>query len=178
MLASTSERETPRDAFLGPPPARPPPNLTGFSPPSYNNAISSAGIKLPDVPTELPTPLPPLAHGNSGLDLKLPSLSSLTNDMALSPPHNAQWPPMNTFFSHHVPGPLGPQTIDSPTRMDLDTSSNSVISAASPDTLHDARASSVSLDDPDVRLAAEALGDLRAGTFDWCCFGVALELCR
>jgi hypothetical protein len=46
--------------------------------------------------------------------------------------------------------------------MDLDASSNSAISAASPDRLTDPRASSVSLDDPDVRLAAEALGDLRA----------------
>jgi hypothetical protein len=54
-------------------------------------------------------------------------------------------------------------TIDSPTRMDLDASTNSVVSAASPDGL--ARAGSVSLDDPDVRLAAEALGDLRAGVF-------------
>jgi hypothetical protein len=44
--------------------------------------------------------------------------------------------------------------------MDLDASTNSVVSAASPDGL--ARAGSVSLDDPDVRLAAEALGDLRA----------------
>jgi hypothetical protein len=47
--------------------------------------------------------------------------------------------------------------------MELDASSNSVISAASPDRTHELRASSVSLDDPDVRLAAEALGDLRAG---------------
>ncbi|KAI0097303.1 transcription factor Opi1-domain-containing protein [Nemania sp. FL0031] len=38
----------------------------------------------------------------------------------------------------------------------------STSSAASPDRLLDGRASSVSLDDPDVRMAAEALGDLRA----------------
>ena len=50
-----------------------------------------------------------------------------------------------------------------PMRMDLDTSSNSGASAASPDRFADGRASSVSLDDPDVRMAAEALGDLRAG---------------
>jgi hypothetical protein len=49
--------------------------------------------------------------------------------------------------------------------MDMDASSSSAmsVSAASPDCLYDGRASSVSLDDPDVRLAAEALGDLRAG---------------
>ncbi|KAI0546129.1 transcription factor Opi1-domain-containing protein [Xylaria curta] len=46
--------------------------------------------------------------------------------------------------------------------MDTDTSSNGTMSAASPDRFHNGRASSVSLDDPDVRMAAEALGDLRA----------------
>ncbi|KAI0005780.1 transcription factor Opi1 [Xylariaceae sp. FL0662B] len=46
--------------------------------------------------------------------------------------------------------------------MDVDNSSNSGLSAASPDCFQDGRASSVSLDDPDVRMAAEALGDLRA----------------
>lgn len=50
-------------------------------------------------------------------------------------------------------------------KMDVDTSSNSGASAASPDRFADGRASSVSLDDPDVRMAAEALGDLRAGQF-------------
>lgn len=47
-------------------------------------------------------------------------------------------------------------------RMDVDSGSNSGISAPSPDRFQDGRASSVSLDDPDVRMAAEALGDLRA----------------
>jgi transcriptional repressor OPI1 len=49
--------------------------------------------------------------------------------------------------------------------MEVDVSSNSAlsVSAASPDQFTEGRASSVSLDDPDVRLAAEALGDLRAG---------------
>ncbi|KAI0017138.1 transcription factor Opi1 [Xylariomycetidae sp. FL0641] len=47
--------------------------------------------------------------------------------------------------------------------MDLDSSSNSGLSASSSDRLQqDGRASSVSLDDPDVRMAAEALGDLKA----------------
>ncbi|KAI0509009.1 transcription factor Opi1-domain-containing protein [Xylaria bambusicola] len=46
--------------------------------------------------------------------------------------------------------------------MDVDTSSSGTVSSASPDRFHDGRASSVSLDDPDVRMAAEALGDLRA----------------
>ncbi|KAF9877209.1 hypothetical protein CkaCkLH20_05475 [Colletotrichum karsti] len=46
--------------------------------------------------------------------------------------------------------------------MDLDISNNSAMSAASPDRYYEGRAASVSLDDPDVRMAAEALGDLRA----------------
>ncbi|KAI0427139.1 transcription factor Opi1-domain-containing protein [Xylaria sp. FL1042] len=46
--------------------------------------------------------------------------------------------------------------------MDGDVNSTSTVSTASPDRFPDGRASSVSLDDPDVRMAAEALGDLRA----------------
>ncbi|KAI0439023.1 transcription factor Opi1-domain-containing protein [Xylaria telfairii] len=46
--------------------------------------------------------------------------------------------------------------------MDVDASSNGTMSAASPDRFQNGRSSSVSLDDPDVRMAAEALGDLRA----------------
>ncbi|KAF4465245.1 Clock-controlled 8 [Fusarium albosuccineum] len=164
MLAPTSDRETvsSHDALLGPPPARPPASLMSFSPPSYSNVVSANAIKLPDVPnTELPGPLPPLARLEADNDIKLPSLSSLTSDMAFDAP-KGHWPPLNHLSAYHVPGPLIPQTIESPTRMDLDASSNSVVSAASPDRLLDARASSVSLDDPDVRLAAEALGDLRA----------------
>ncbi|KAI1822607.1 transcription factor Opi1-domain-containing protein [Xylaria intraflava] len=42
------------------------------------------------------------------------------------------------------------------------TSSTGGVSTASPDHSQDGRASSVSLDDPDVRMAAEALGDLKA----------------
>ncbi|KAF7561248.1 hypothetical protein G7046_g2895 [Stylonectria norvegica] len=101
-------------------------------------------------------------------DVKLPSLSSITGahcpprlDMALSPP-TSHWLPLNPIPAYHTSGPRAPQTMDSPTRNDLDASSNSVVSAASPDRLLDGRSSSVNLDDPDVRLAAEALGDLRA----------------
>ncbi|KAJ4321272.1 transcriptional regulator opi1 [Fusarium piperis] len=158
MLAPTSDRETSssREALLGPPPARPPPSLMGFSPPAYSN--SAHAIKLPDVPN---TELPPLSHLEADNDIKLPSLSSLTSEMALDPPKN-HWPSLNPIHPYHALAPLGPQTMDSPTRMDLDASSNSVVSAPSPDRFLDARSSSVSLDDPDVRLAAEALGDLRA----------------
>ncbi|KAM0549820.1 hypothetical protein ACHAPJ_009259 [Fusarium lateritium] len=160
MLPTDRETES-RHVLLGPPPARPPASLMAFSPPTYSNAISSNAIKFPDVPdTDLPTSLPPLARLEADNDIKLPSLSSLTSEMALEPPK--AWPLLHPIPPYHAP--LGLQTIDSPTRMDLDASSNSVVSAASPDRLLDARASSVSLDDPDVRLAAEALGDLRAAS--------------
>lgn len=181
MLAPASDRDTAvttHDALvLGPPPARPPPSLMGFSPPAYSlkpNAILSsdstlAGLKLPDVPTtELPPPLAQPPHNEH--DIKLPSLSSITGghcprgDIAMGVP-TSHWPPLNPLPAYHAPGPQHFQAIDSPARMDLDTSSNSVASAASPDRFLDGRASSVSLDDPDVRLAAEALGDLRAGRF-------------
>lgn len=52
---------------------------------------------------------------------------------------------------------------DSPDVMDLDTMRSGPLSAVSPDGRLDGRAGSVNIDDPDVRLAAEALGDLRAG---------------
>ncbi|KAF4998227.1 hypothetical protein FGRMN_3276 [Fusarium graminum] len=154
------DRETESRHFLGPPPARPPPSLMSFSPPAYSNVVLQTATKFPDVPiTDLST-LPPLARIEADNDIKLPSLSSLTNEMALEPPK--AWPSLN-----HMPlyqSPVAFAHADSPTRMDLD-STNSVVSAASPDRLVDARAGSVSLDDPDVRLAAEALGDLRAGVF-------------
>jgi len=47
--------------------------------------------------------------------------------------------------------------MDSPSGMDLDT----------PESRGRRGGSVLSIDDPDVRLAAEALGDLRAGTFAW-----------
>lgn len=95
----------------------------------------------------------------------LPPLSTVTRGQGLRDVNGFQqqlptasgWPSLS---------PLGlPPTAktDSPSTMDLDTGSNSVNSATSPDRYGDGRAPSVNLDDPDVRLAAEALGDLRAG---------------
>ncbi|KAF5580211.1 clock-controlled 8 (ccg-8) [Fusarium pseudoanthophilum] len=150
------DRESESRHVLGPPPARPQ-SLMAFSPPAYSNVASPNAIKFPDVPSDIPTSLPPLARFDADNDTKLPPLSSLTSEMAMEP--TKTWLPF-----HPIPyPPVHAHSIDSPTRMDLDGSSNSVVSAASPDALLDARAGSVSLDDPDVRLAAEALGDLRAG---------------
>ncbi|KPM40808.1 hypothetical protein AK830_g5761 [Neonectria ditissima] len=172
MLAPTRDRESApsHDVVLGPPPPLPAPHLMGFSPPAYtpSHLVAASAMNFPDVPTTelpaprslpLPLPLPPLSHRDA--DFKLPSLSSLTNDLALNPP-NAHWPPLNSLPPYHPSGPQPMQTAGSPIKMDMDTSSNSAASAASPDRPLDARSGSVSLDDPDVRLAAEALGDLRA----------------
>ena len=66
------------------------------------------------------------------------------------------WPSSNPFVSYYRPPHGSPSTasargVDSPGAMDLDDSRG-------------VRGGSVlSIDDPDVRLAAEALGDLRAG---------------
>ena len=66
------------------------------------------------------------------------------------------WPSSNPFVSYYRPPHGSPITrsargVDSPGAMDLDDSRG-------------VRGGSVfSIDDPDVRLAAEALGDLRAG---------------
>lgn len=143
------------------------------SPPAYSQ--SAAAIHFPDVPTsDLVLPLPnrprALSHDRDGASRNnnvLPPLSSLTGGqpLPLRPETTHAWPPMQPLTSYtpsHAQAPQAPR-MDSPNTMDLDASSNSVASAASPDRHQDGRASSVNLDDPDVRLAAEALGDLRAG---------------
>lgn len=124
----------------------------------------------------LPTRLPPLAHHDHD-DRMLPSLSTITGDLAmrggmapehpssLPPPH---WPPP-AFNASPSPSTAYRQTLphppDSPaTTMDFD-GSGSVTSAPSPERVYEGTPTSLTLDDPDVRLAAEALGDLRAGEF-------------
>ncbi|OTA90036.1 hypothetical protein M434DRAFT_23137 [Hypoxylon sp. CO27-5] len=67
-----------------------------------------------------------------------------------APPSLTHWPSLNPLTAYYTPSHV--QNAESPMRMDVDTSSSSGLSAPS----------SVSLDDPDVRMAAEALGDLRA----------------
>ncbi|KJZ73957.1 hypothetical protein HIM_06625 [Hirsutella minnesotensis 3608] len=113
----------------------------------------------PDIDS-LPTKLPPLK--NHDCDMKLPSLSSLTAEVMsdASPPPPPQWPTLNSPLAYRPPQSSVSQA-DSPATMDLDASS--VVSTAASDRQYDGASSSgVTLDDPDVRLAAEALGDLRA----------------
>jgi hypothetical protein len=96
--------------------------------------------------------------------------SSMTSSQHSSPPSFSQIQSRSQSQSRSPLPPPPPaaahaQRFDSPATMELDTISNSGISAPSP-----GRASSVSLDDPDVRLAAEALGDLRAGKWRYSSF--------
>ncbi|TRX91846.1 hypothetical protein FHL15_007165 [Xylaria flabelliformis] len=77
-----------------------------------------------------------------------------------APPPLTHWPSLNPLTAYYNPSHV--QDPEPPLRMETDTSSSGTMSAASPDRFHNGRASSVSLDDPDVRMAAEALGDLRA----------------
>lgn len=142
--------------------------IYGHQRPPYQSH-DPASLQFPDAPTtDLPPiqPVSALAHDHGSA---LPSLSSVTGTQSFHPlPHLAE----STNTSQPAPAPswpaqphresLPPRPAESPAKMDVDTSSNSVASTASPD-YFDGRASSVSLDDPDVRLAAEALGDLRAG---------------
>lgn len=156
--------------------------------PAQSSAHSSPHI--PSTPSDDTTAPPPEASRllrspssttlANGHDRTLPPLRSITrgqplhrNDMAdlvgSSTPPPPPWSAMTSLPLHNSHQDTGPSpapahsTVDSPATMDLDTRSNSVASAASPDARSENRAASVNLDDPDVRLAAEALGDLRTG---------------
>lgn len=151
-----------------------------YPPPSYAQAHDPVGLRFPDPPKAELAPIKPIY--TPGHDEKistnnhLPSLSTLTASSAplYTPPHPsepsysppappplAHWPCINPLTAYYNPSHA--QNAESPMRMDVDTNSSSGLSASSPDRFQDGRASSVSLDDPDVRMAAEALGDLRAG---------------
>lgn len=101
--------------------------------------------------------LPPLQVKNN--DRKLPSLSFITN------PDNSDMSSLaRTPVPPHLHGAMpyrqAATSVEAPD-MDVDT----IASAAStPSTgQKEGTPASVNLEDPDVRLAAEALGDLRAG---------------
>jgi hypothetical protein len=135
------------------------PSISGPFPPSYSQAHDSS------VPTSLPATLHTSSHNER--DVMLPPLSTVTRGQGLRDVNGFQQKPSSASGWPSL-SPLGLPTtakIDSPSTMDLDTGSNSVNSATSPDRYGDGRAPSVNLDDPDVRLAAEALGDLRAGMY-------------
>ena len=82
-------------------------------------------------------------------------------DHAAMVPNN--WAPQANAMTYRQP-PHQPSRAQSPVTVNGDfDGANSVTSEASPDHQKEGTPTSLTLDDPDVRLAAEALGDLRAG---------------
>ncbi|KAF7896234.1 hypothetical protein EAF00_006248 [Botryotinia globosa] len=123
-------------------------------PPSYASHDPQT-ISLPSVPTADP---PPIHH-----ERVLPPLPPMSTESKYRQDPVAEvpltWPSSNPLTAYYQPGPsqLSPKTTtrrstDSPNGMDLDLSDNRARRGGSV----------LSIDDPDVRLAAEALGDLRA----------------
>lgn len=163
-----------------------PSTMPSYPPPSYAFSHSSllshepSSLAFPDVPSAELAPIQLSSQNDSSVS-SLPSLSTLTrtssrrytassatsdtsySDAPIEPPARVQhWPSLNPLTAYYTPSHA--QGADSPARMDVDMAlGNGVVGAASPDRWGEGRASSVSLDDPDVRMAAEALGDLRAG---------------
>ncbi|KAI1848751.1 hypothetical protein JX265_005623 [Neoarthrinium moseri] len=159
---------------------------------SQTHADRKSPLPFPDAPkTELP-PIKLMRAGQNDKKKEyntLPSLSSLTvsspKSMYTSPSPQPQsrptippaptyapppppparlepvrWPTLNPLSAYYTPSHA--EGLEAPLRMDEDSPNSSAASAASPEQADPGRSSSVSLDDPDVRLAAEALGDLRA----------------
>ncbi|KAF8853434.1 Opi1-domain-containing protein [Acephala macrosclerotiorum] len=121
-------------------------------PPSYTQSHDPQSLNFPSVPTADP---PPIRHERT-----LPPLPPAPAEPRYrQEEHPFVWPSQNPLTAYYQPGPsaLSPKTgssygMDSPKTVDLDT----------PDSRGRRGGSVLSIDDPDVRLAAEALGDLRA----------------
>lgn len=127
-------------------------------PPSYSQPHVPRHVQLPPIPSVEPLSLDerPTAPTSSMLRESLPR--------PVEPVERYQptsWPSSNPFVSYYQqPQPPNGSSssrsfrrVDSPGAMDLD------------DSRPHRGGSVVSIDDPDVRLAAEALGDLRAGIY-------------
>ncbi|KAH6692530.1 transcription factor Opi1-domain-containing protein [Plectosphaerella plurivora] len=183
MASSTSTKrsigEHSLDSPLPPPPPPnyappPPPPPPSYHPQRMHHDVALRGKFPSKSDAELPPILSPAAHNDLATN-KLPSLSSLTgppisrppiptslpalqhSEAALPKPKPAvtHWPSMNPFTTYYTPSHLQPSQALSPADVNSDTNS-----IASPG--YESRGPSVSLDDPEVRLAAEALGDLKA----------------
>lgn len=152
-----------------PEPQEPSHSIPPPAPPAYTTATTSPAA----APAPSSIPLPPLSPTNHEHERTLPSLSSVTGDQTLpirnemaqvmGQPPPSQWTGM-ALMTMPVPPPQA-HKMDIAGTTELDGNSTSATSAASPESRTEGRSGSVNLnlDDPDVRLAAEALGDLRAG---------------
>jgi hypothetical protein len=121
-------------------------------PPSYTQSHDPRTLNLHSVPAMDLLPM----HN----ERRLPPLPSTPAESRVAPEPLAEshfWPSSNPLTAYYQPGPsrLSPKTkaSESPNTVDVDT----------PDSRGWRGSSVLSIDDPDVRLAAEALGDLRAG---------------
>ncbi|KAK3370700.1 transcription factor Opi1-domain-containing protein [Podospora didyma] len=167
--ASTSTMHTPS------PPAQ---HIKGFQPRPYHHphhrhhsahSHDPAGLTFPGAPTTELAPIQPrLAKTPSAsTHTRLPSLSSVTGSspqqrflpqQQVPEPSSAaptHWPSLNPLTAYYSPSHVKPMEL--PHHLRADTSVN-----APSEPYSGRRAGSVSLDDPNVRIAAEALGDLRA----------------
>lgn len=128
-------------------------HMPAEEPPSYTPSLDHRTLNLPSVLAPDP---PPIHH-----ERRLPPLPVAPAETRVAPEPVTEapfvWPSSNPLTAYYQPGPsqLSPKTraSDSPKTMD----------AGTPDSRHWRGSSVLSIDDPDVRLAAEALGDLRAG---------------
>jgi hypothetical protein len=133
--------------------------LSRERPPSYSQSHDPHTIDLPSVPKTQPP-----ASNHETVSPTSPFAPSDTIHRPAEPTEvkQAAWPSTNPLTAYYQPGSLhtSPSTrstmlVDSPSAMDID--------ATAPDNRFRRGGSVLSIDDPDVRLAAEALGDLRAG---------------
>ncbi|KAK0638595.1 transcription factor Opi1-domain-containing protein [Cercophora newfieldiana] len=125
--------------------------------PSHERTASRSFADTPT--TELPPIQPQRDSCSSASSHTLPSLSSVTSGLqsaSTEPGPPTHWPSLNPYTTFYTPSYAQPASTPPPRHPGAE------MNAASPDRFSGRRSASVSLDDPDVRMAAEALGDLRA----------------
>jgi hypothetical protein len=132
-------------------------------PPSYSQSHDPQSLYLPSVPK---TEVPQTHHERTLPPLSPPAVEKVHRpaevvDHSYQPTH---WPSSNPLSAYYQPSALesSPTSrstagVGSPSTMDID--------GANSDSRSRRAGSVLSMDDPDVRLAAEALGDLRAGEY-------------
>ncbi|CRK24050.1 hypothetical protein BN1708_003741 [Verticillium longisporum] len=131
--------------------------------PASNKLPSLSSLTGPPPPSRNPPPIPTSRPSTSTSISSSATTKTAPASQEPAAPAITHWPSMNPFTTYYTPSHVQ-QAVQSPAKMDVDTTSSAGNShtGTSPDRLYDARSVSVSLDDPEVRLAAEALGDLRA----------------
>merc|ERR1712169_118424 len=143
--------------------------LVAPAPPAYSQSTTPNSSTAQQIEARA---IPPISLQNDNQRHVLPPLSQLagvqslpirteTTGMTNYPP---QWSTPSAPTAQEMPAPPAPvYRSDLRSLADADNfGSNSVSSVASSEYRADARSASVNIDDPDVRIAAEALGDLRA----------------